>query len=200
MKVKKAKETNIKTYSLQSLIIIIFLLLIVSIVLTLIRSIKADEVVQKTKLVEKTIASLNKELSILKAEEAKYSAPNRFLEIGISSGEISPRGEDDIIYLKLQSAFEVNISEKSELSVVLEENIEDNIIEDSFIKNSKAKETVKKKPIKNETFDKANIKSAEKKENNIIQENINVTVSKENINSYEAENYSNISTENIIAE
>lgn len=109
---KKSNETNkndeIKTYSLGNLAILIFLFIIILAVFTFVRNVKADKIINKISSLDKQIEYLEKEVDVLTAEEAKYSAPNRFIEMAIMNGLSSSSGESNIVYLKIESEVKEN--------------------------------------------------------------------------------------------
>ena len=92
-----------ETFSIGSIFILFIVFILTVIMLLFIRNIKADGVVSEIIEINNEIKKLQKEKNVLIAEEKKYGAPNRFIEIGIQSGLIEPRGEDDILYIEINN-------------------------------------------------------------------------------------------------
>lgn len=105
---KKNASPDTKTYSIGSLAILILLFIIILAVFAFFRSVKADEIISKISTLDKRIEYLEKEADVLKAEEAKYSAPNRFIEMAIINGLSASSGESNIVYLKIESGTNKN--------------------------------------------------------------------------------------------
>lgn len=103
---KKSNNINSldeKTYSIKTIIITVFVFMIMFMSLIFIRDYKADILVLEIKELDKEIKELNKQAEVLKAEEIKYSAPNRLTAIGFDSGLNEITSREDIIYLKINS-------------------------------------------------------------------------------------------------
>ena len=97
------KEKN--TYSIGSLFIIMVLFVIVICIFTFARNVKANEILVEMSKLDKEIERLEKEVKVLRAEEAEYSSPNRFIETAIMNGFTSAgdNNNNDILYLKIES-------------------------------------------------------------------------------------------------
>lgn len=92
-----------KTFSIGSVFILFILFILTVIILLFIRNIRADGVVSEIIEINNEIKKLQKQKSVLIAEEKQYGAPSRFIEIGLQSGLIEPRGEDDILYIEINN-------------------------------------------------------------------------------------------------
>jgi len=92
-----------KTFSIGSLFILFIVFILAIVVLSFVRNIKAEGVVSEIIEINNEIKKLQKQKNILIAEEKKYGAPSRFIEIGLQSGLIEPRGENDILYIEINN-------------------------------------------------------------------------------------------------
>lgn len=90
-----------KTFSIGSLCKLLLVFILIIIVLSFVRGVKIDGIMSEIKDINSEIEKLTKQKNVLIAEEKKYGAPNRFIEIGIESGLIEPRGENDILYIEI---------------------------------------------------------------------------------------------------
>ncbi|WP_300370048.1 septation ring formation regulator EzrA [Brachyspira sp.] len=98
-----------KTYSIGSLFIVIILFVIITIIFTFARNVKANEILVELSNLDNDIERLEKEVKVLSAEEAEYSSPNRFIETAIINGFTSVSGDNnDILYLKIENENKVN--------------------------------------------------------------------------------------------
>lgn len=92
-----------KTFSIGSLFILFIVFILTVVLLSFVRNVKANGIVSEIMEINKEIKKLQKQKNILIAEEKKYGAPSRFIEIGLQSGLIEPRGEDDILYIEINN-------------------------------------------------------------------------------------------------
>ncbi len=91
-----------KTFTLGFLFILFLIFLILLIGLSFLRNMYFSDVNNQISALDKEIKEVKKRYDVLIAKETQYSAPNRFIEIGIQSGLIEPRGENDILYLQIE--------------------------------------------------------------------------------------------------
>lgn len=106
----EVEKVNIedKTFSIGSVFIVVILFVIVISIFTFARNVKANEILVEISKLDKEIKNIEKEIKVLSAKEAEYSSPNRFIEIAIMNGFISAKGNDDILYLKIESDNNLN--------------------------------------------------------------------------------------------
>lgn len=97
-----SQEKRQGTFAIGFLVILFLIFLILLISLSFLRNMYFSDVNTQISALDKEIREVKKEYDVLLAKETKYSAPNRFIEIGIQSGLIEPRGENDILYLQIE--------------------------------------------------------------------------------------------------
>lgn len=101
-KEKIKQNINEKKFPLIYFIIALSVFISVFMIVSITTTMNYYKIIKEISKYKKEIISLEKEKKLLISEREIYKSPKRILEVGLQSGTLHPRKENDIIYIKIE--------------------------------------------------------------------------------------------------